>query len=150
MPRRRPTKWSPLVDESLPEAYRENARQLQNRLAELGFANPINAFIQQPDGKLKLKPLNKIPKDTLNLIREIVDTPQGQIIKFNNPVPALNILARTLGMQTKRIEIVEKRKIELEEDEEIQRLLAKYNEDKAREKAEQEQMTIDAEEVEDE
>ena len=53
-------------------------------------------------------------------------------------------------MQTKRIEIVEKRKIELEEDEEIQRLLAKYNEDKAREKAEQEQMTIDAEEVEDE
>ena len=127
MPRRKQPKWTPLIDESLPDEYRHNAKQLQNRLAEIGFANPIDAFIQQPDGKLKLKPLNKIPKETLTLIREIVDTPQGQIIKFNNPIPALNTLAKTLGLQEKRIVVEDNRK-KYEAAETIQKQIAEHNE----------------------
>ena len=127
MPRRKIPKWKPLVDESMPEEYRQNARQLQNRLAEIGFANPFDACEQDAEGNIKLKPINQIPAGTKNLIREIINTPNGPIIKFHNPLPALNTLAKTLGMQAKRIEIVEQKKIEEKEDEELQRLIDEHN-----------------------
>ena len=145
MPRRKMPKWVPLVDEAMPEDYRHNAKQLQNRLAEIGFANPADACDQDDEGNLNLKPLNRMPSGTRALIKEIIITPEKQIVKFNNPIAALNTLAKTLGLQQKKHEIAEHKKTIAQADDYVMRKLIEHNERSGEDMVEQAVRELDTE-----